>query len=313
MMKKKYLVIIGILLLLVGGYFGVQEYSNNNEKKLSDYSGDKIELYQTSKSNIEIIDEVFTWNELGIVPVKNLEGNHYVFSAFDFDSQNNELIIAKSSERNTLNFIKGSENAELEILDIPLDIIVNNSNVFVLGLNNFLVIENKVIKQKVKHNIQNVTAFDKLIFFQNHPIILMADGSSYKFENNKLNKLNSLEVDNAEIWIQKTSSNSFEIKSNPTDSRYIKQAEYPNEIGSITFLGETFDECYVILDVVNYEGGKPNVKRELKSNIDSFKETIMELPKRKFSFIKNDIKVHGNTIYTVTISNTSLNLKSYNK
>ena len=66
------------------------------------------------------------------------------------------------------------------------------------------------------------------------------------------------------------------------------------------------------LDVINYEEQKPYVKRELKSSSDNFKETIIELPIRKFSFIKNDIKIHNKEIYTITVSESHLNLKSYN-
>lgn len=307
-MKKKHFLIIGILLLLlVGGYFII----NNLELKNNTF------INQQSKANLKIgksdvINRTFTWSELDIIPIKTVEGSNYVFSAFDYDISNNELVIARSAENHYLMFINDSNKTELQISDIPLDISVKNGDVYVLGLSKFIIVSEKKIAQEFTHNIPNVTAFDKLIFFNGKPTILMADGSSYRLKNNNFIKSNSLDVNNTEVWIQKVSPNSFEIKSKPESQEYQKQVNYDEEIGSISFLGEDLKEYYVVLDKIKYNGQRPYVQRELKSSKDNFKETIIKLPVRDFTFIKNDIKIHNDTIYTIIVTDNNLNIKSYN-
>ena len=330
-MKKNYALVIGILLLLlIGGYFVIRQQSKeiiekrSNEETEQLSKDDELEILTKKRSNRTInesnvgnnssdkIDKTLTWAELDIVPVKTVEKSNYVFSAFDFDLKNNELVIARSDENHFLMFISDSKKTELQIPDTPLDIIVKNENTYVLGLNKFFIVRDKKIKHEQIHNIPYITTFDKLIFFENSPTVLMADGSSYRYKNDSFIKSNSLNVNNTEVWVQKTSPNSFEIESKPKSLEYQKQASYNQEIGSISFLGENLKEYYVVLDVIKYEDQKPYVQRELKSSRDSFKETIIELPRRDFSFIKNDIKIHNNTIYTVTVTDTYLNIKSYN-
>lgn len=313
-MKKNYIITVLILIIIsIVAYMAI----NPDDSKVNYNSDSNFEdKTETSHNNnvanyANAVNKTFTWLELDITPVKTVEGGNYVFSAFDFDIHNSELVIAKSAENNLLTFISDAKKTEIQIPDNPLDIAIKNGTVYVLGLNKFLTITDKKITQELVHNISNVTTFDKLIFFNNKPTILMADGSSYRFKNNNFIKSNALDVNNTEVWIQKTSQNSFEIKSKPESQKYQKQVSYNEEIGSISFLGEDLKEYYVVLDKIKHNGQRPYVQRELKSSRDNFKETIIELPVRDFSFIKNDIKIHNNTIYSITVTDNNLNIKSY--
>lgn len=307
-------IIIIALAVTVGliALFSRQANTENAEKPLSSLElSSKQSASQESKvEKLEAINQVFPWSELGIKPMETLEGDHYVLTAFDYDHKNNELIIAGSYEKNTLSFIKDGKINEIEVSDVPLDVLTHNETLYILCLNKFIVMKDKNIIKEIEHNIKDVTSFDKMLFFDGFLNILMSEGSSFKYTDGGFSYSKSLLTGNGEeIWVQKTTSNSFEIKSDPNSETLNKKVTYNNEIGSITLLGEQSTKYYCIVDVI--QNTTPiSARRDLKSSKDNFQKTVLELPRRSFSFIKNDIRIHNNIVYTVTISEESLTLNT---
>ncbi len=300
-----------VLLILLVLFFISLAYFRSNQVSVSNFYEKADEHLVETKGGKTILDNNYSWHELGIKPVKSFEGSNYVFTAFDYNPNTEELLIAISSEKNTLKFVKNSSITEVELSDIPLDVLCDNENIFLLCLKKIIVIKNKRIIHELNHDIKNIMTFDKLLFFENYFTILMSDGSSYRYVNNSLQKSASLLVNNKqEVWIQKSSPHSFEIKSKPNNSKINKKIIYPYNIGSITFFGETMSNYYVIIDVIEEKNQKLFVKRELKSSIDNFNKTILKLPSRNFSYIKNDIKIHNNMLFSANVSHKSLRIKS---
>lgn len=327
-MNKKYTIIILTLLLLsfiiyitsINSNSNVELVNNKKDiKQITDSSlvqpfknkeeNNKLVSKNTKHYNNTNFEKKFTWNDIGIEPLQSIEGANYVFTAFDYDEKNNELVVVGSYEKNKIIYIKDKKYNELEISDIPMDVIVYNDLIYILCINKFIVVENKKITTEFIHNINNITTFDKLLFFDNKLNILMSDGSSYLYTNNKFkHSKNLISKDNTGIWIQKTSPTSFNIETTPKNDKIFTKVNYTNNIGSITLLGSNIEKYYVILDVV--QNTKPiSITRELKCNKDNFDKTIIQLPNRKFSYIKNDIKLHKNTVYTAHIDSNNLTIK----
>jgi uncharacterized protein YxeA len=304
-MNKKY-IHTTLILLLFGSisYFFVTNSNKDEQKKTNIKSKDYAKVEKPNESSIK-----YSWDMLGIKPIENLEGKPYLFTAFDYNTNDDELVIAGNYNKNKLVFIKKSIVSELEITDIPIDILINDNIIYVLCLNKFIVIKNKNIIQDFSHNIKNVMTFNKLLFFENKINLLMSDGSSYIFDNYEIERNNSLVVNkNKEIWIKKTSSKSFEIKSKPNLKKFNKKVKFQDDIGSITFSGLQADDHYITVDIL--KDTKPiTVTRELKSSKDNFSKTIVTLPQRDYSLIKNDIKIKNRIIYIAIITEDYLKIK----
>lgn len=139
----------------------------------------------------------------------------------------------------------------------------------------------------------------------------MSDGSSFQLIDDKLIKHNSLTTkNNTELWVQKTSTNSFEIKTKPTNQKLNRTRKYNTKIGAITLIGNSSDNYYCVIEII--ENTQPiSIKRIISSNTDNFEETQFTLPQQNYSYIKNDYKIHNNILYTVSINKTGLTLNSH--
>lgn len=291
-----------------------------SQQKDSESSSDQDSKQAVSQENessresenikVEAIHESYTWNELGIKPIESIEGDNYTFTAFDYDQKNKELVIAGSYEKNQLIFVKDKNTKEVEISDVPLDMLVHNETVYVVGFNKFIVMKDKAILKEFDHKIIDITGFDKLLFFDGFVTLLMSDGSSFKYSDGKFSYSESLLTENGkEMWVLKTSANSFEIKSKPNTDKLNKVVFYTEEIGSITLIGEHSNAYYCIVDVI--QNTVPiSARRDLKSSTDGFKNTVFKLPNPTFSFIKNDIRIHQNQVYSVSLTEQGLTLNT---
>ncbi len=327
-MKQKDLFIIIIILLLLSAatyFFITHRHQNNIEKPIEPQPLEKIEKTETSsqkqetpqtkvskaeEAKKELPKTDFTWKDLGIKPIKSIEGSHYVFTAFDFDDKHNTLMIAGSYPQHLVKFIKNGEVEEIEINDVPMDILWDGHRLYILGMKKFTVIKDRKIVQEYEHQITSVTTFDKLLMFDAQLNVLMSDGSAYQYSDGHFSTSEGLLTQNKqEIWVKKTSSKSFEIQSNPKTEAINQRAVYKKNIGSITLLGNQTERYFCIVETI--ENTQPlSVKRLLKSSTDYFQKTVLELPKRQFAFIKNDLKIHQNKAYTLSVSKTGIGLKS---
>ena len=146
-LNKRLIIILGLLIISLTAYY-ILISSRQSEQTIEKKSNEEI-VKITKKEITSLNDKQYSWDDLGIKPIKNLEGNHYVFTAFDFDKKNNELIIAGNYDKNKVLFVKNEIITELEIEDIPIDILINNDYLYVLGIKKFIIIKNKeVVKEK---------------------------------------------------------------------------------------------------------------------------------------------------------------------
>lgn len=298
-----------ILSLLILGLLIFLFLRNSNKEELV-IPKNQLTKSRMTDDSVEF-EKTYSWEKLGIKPLQSIEGMNYVFSAFGFNDKTDELVIAGNYGSNKLLYVNNNDDKiiEIEISDIPLDIIINRGITYVLCLNKFIIVNEEKKITVFKHNISNVTTFDKLLLFDNNVIVLMSDGSTYTLKENIFYFSKSLTLNNKkEIWIQKTSNNSFEIKSNSYDSKLNIKASYSKDIGSITFLGGNSQKNYVIVDIID-KSNPVSVSRELKCSNDNYIKTIAKLPNRNFSFIKNDVKIHNSMLYTAKINNDKLTIK----
>jgi hypothetical protein len=255
----------------------------------------------------------YTWNELGIEPITSFEGDNYVFTAFDFDEVHDELVLAGNYGTSKLIYVSEihKDVVSVELPDIPLDLFIKDGLAYVLCLNQFVVVNNKEVISNFNHKIPNVTRFDKMLVFDNKLSVLMADGSSYSLEDNSFVFSEALSTEEGiDIWIQKTSNKSFEIRSNSSAEDINIKVKYLNDIGAITFLGGNFDKHYMIVDMIR-SYNPISISRVLKCSTDQCFKTLIDLPIRTFSFIKNDCKIHKDTVYTISVNKDNLILKKF--
>ena len=312
-MKK--LIILGLagtvgLLTLFSLQKEEQDSTEQNSNQAVSQESERESTQESNKIKVEPINQTYTWSELGIKTIESIEGDHYAFTAFEYDQNNQELIIAGSYEKNQMIFVKDNKTNEVEISDVPLDILVHEDNLYIIGLNKFIVMKNHAVTNEFEHKIIDVTSFDKMLFFDGYVTLLMSDGSSFKYSDGKLSFSESLLTENGkEMWVLKTSDNSFEIKSAPSTEQLNKGATYNEEIGSITLIGEQSTKYYCIVDVI--QNTTPiSARRDLKCSSDAFKKTVFKLPNPKYSFIKNDIRIHQDHVYSVSLTEQGLTINT---
>ena len=251
----------------------------------------------------------FFWKELNIQPINTPEGDHYTITAFEI--YNGNLITTGSyNNRNVLKFYENGTLKEEELNDLPIDLLFEKGKLYVLCLNHLYIFKDKQIIKDVIFDIPHITLYDKLLYFDGVFNILMSDGSAYQLVDDKLIITKHLMTkNNTEMWIKKTSSKSFEIRTNPNDTKINKKRTYQNEIGSITFIGRSSEDYYCIIDII--EKTKPlKVERIISSSKGNFKEKEQRFSNKEWTYIKNDIKLHGDTLFYIFANKTGLTLNS---
>lgn len=305
-MKNKTLVLVLLLIITFSAVFYFMK--GKKQKVKNEIPNTEVLLKKNLTSNH--LNKTFKWSELNIKPIKSIEGSDYTFTAFEIIK--NELVIAGNfNNKNIIRFLKNEKISNLEIQDTPLDLLFENSKLYVLCFNHIYIIENEKLIQSISISIPTITTYEKLIFFDNAFNILMSDGSSFQLIDDKLIKHNSLTTkNNTELWVQKTSTNSFEIKTKPTNQKLNRTRKYNTKIGAITLIGNSSDNYYCVIEII--ENTQPiSIKRIISSNTDNFEETQFTLPQQNYSYIKNDYKIHNNILYTVSINKTGLTLNSH--
>ncbi len=269
----------------------------------------KSETEKIKKEEIKTKDEnKYSWNELKIQPQYMPEGSFYTFTAFDVDSAS--LILAGNFDNKyIIRFFEDNKISDVEIKDMPQDILFEKGNLYVLCYKHLYILKNKKIIKDITFNIPYISLFDKLLFFDGIFNVLMSDGSAFQLIDDKLvRKKYLMTKDNTAIWVKKTSVKSFEIRTNPDNKNIDRAKTYKNEIGSITLIGNSSDNYYCIIDII--EKNTPgNIKRVISSYKDNFETEKQILPKRTYSDIKNDIKIHNNILYFVIVNKNGLTLK----
>ncbi|MCT4580310.1 MAG: hypothetical protein N4A35_02750 [Flavobacteriales bacterium] len=325
-MKKRLVISIVVLLLITLGVFSTNLLSSSDKISTSEKAAPVAIKKQKNEEQVSLEKAVvhkaesrpfpssiaYSWDDLKIEPLKILEGGYYVFTAFEVDPFHDELILAGSYDKNLVKYITEDTIISLEIHDTPLDIIVDRDYLYVLCLSKFYVIKDKRIVNEFNHNIANVTLYDKLINFDNSINVLMADGSSYQLTKDKKGFQHSkslLTMDNEELWVQKTSAYSFEIRTQPQNDSINVQAKYNHEIGSIMLFGENSQDYFCIVDVITYS---PSITatRQLMSSKNQFTSKIIELPNNTYTYVKNDLKIHDDLIAYLVINDKGLTIKT---
>ena len=272
---------------------------------------EKQEKIKKQKEDKSIIgnEKKFSWKELNIEPLNTPEGDYYTITAFEVYN-GNLVTTGNYNNRNVLKFYKNGILNEIELKDIPLDMLYEKGKLYVLCLSHLYVFKNEEIISKVAFDIPRITLYDKLLDFDGVFNILMSDGSAYQLIDNKFVRTKHLMTkNNTEMWIKKTSPKSFEIRTSPNDTKMNKKKTYQNEIGSITFIGNSSENYYCIIDII--EKTKPlTVERAIFSSKDNFNKQEKTFSNKNWTYIKNDIKLHGDTLFYIFANKSELTLNS---
>ncbi len=328
-MKKKIILIILLLIALLFVFFVFHKQKKaeskevskktevlNEEKKEKQKETKSINHVQTKPETQTKLQEeqkpndekIFPWDELKIQPQYEPEGVFYTFTAFDVAGES--LILAGNFDNKyIIRFFEDDKISDIEINDMPQDILYEKGNLYVLCYKHLYILKNKRIIKDISFNISYISLFDKLLFFDGIFNVLMSDGSAFQLIDDKLvRKKYLMTKDNTAVWVKKTSAKSFEIRTNPDNKNIDRTKTFKNEIGSITLIGNSSDDYYCIIDIIEKKKAG-NIKRVISSYKDNFAKEKQILPKRTYSDIKNDIKIHNNRLYFVIVNNKGLTLK----
>ena len=250
----------------------------------------------------------YTWDELKIQPKYVPEGVFYTFTAFDVYGKS-MVLAGNFDNKYIIRYFENNKISDVEIKDMPQDILYENENLYVLCYKHLYILKNKKIIKDISFNIPYISLFDKLLFFDGIFNVLMSDGSAFQLIDEKLvRKKYLMTKDNIAVWVKKTSAKSFEIRTNPDNKNIDRAKTYKNEIGSITLIGNSSDDYYCIIDIIE-NNTIGNIKRVISSHKDNFEKETQILPERTYSDIKNDIKIHNNILYYIIVNKNGLTLK----
>ncbi|RLD51548.1 MAG: hypothetical protein DRI94_05735 [Bacteroidetes bacterium] len=328
-MKKKTILIILLLIALLSIFFVLNKHKKTEkteilkkpevliekkkeiqkETKSEKQEQTKPETQTKQKKELKTKDENnYTWDELKIQPKYMPEGVYYTFTAFDVAGKTT-VLAGNFDNKYIIRFFEDNKISDVEIKDMPQDILYEKGNLYVLCYKHLYILKNKRIIKDISFNIPYISLFDKLLFFDGIFNVLMSDGSAFQLIDDKLvRKKYLMTKDNTAVWVKKTSAKSFEIRTNPDNKNIDRAKTYKNEIGSITLIGNSSDDYYCIIDIIE-NNTTGNIKRVISSYKDNFETEKQILPKRTYSDIKNDIKIHNNILYFVIVNKNGLTLK----
>lgn len=322
MKRAKYVLMLLFILIAIG--LGIKTFVTN--KNINDYqidakkNQDKNTLSQNDlietehnklNNNIKKDVQEFSWNEIGINPIQTIEGTHYTFTTFDI--LNDSIVaLAESYDKNIIRFFNLNSKAYIDSIElnyVPFEIFFHKNILYVLCKNNIiLLIKNKqVINKHIVEN-KNTNLFDKFLVLNDNISLLMSDGSSCFFEDGKLENKESLVFRDTEVWVLKNSNSSFVI--NDINDKVIYSYNSKEELGSITIAGGT-DDIYCCIDKMH--SGKPvQIARVISSSKSQFQEDLIKLPRKNYSFIKNDFRIHDDILYYLEINSEGLTINRKN-
>lgn len=320
MKRAKYVLLVLVIIILIAIGLGIKTLIPN--KKINDYqidskknsdlntpSQDDFNKTEHNKLNNNIIKDVqeFRWNELGIAPIQTIEGTHYTFTAFDII---NDSIFAFAGDynKNIIRFLNLNNKQVFDSIELnytPRDIFYFDNILFVLIDDKIISIKDGAILKYYDLGGKKIQWFDKFLVINSNLSLLMSDGSSYCLEDDTFKRKEKLSTGSKEIWILKTSKSSFTIYDNNNTSLFNYKSS--TEIGTIAIAGG-FEDIYCCIDII-YSNSSYEIERIISSSKSEFKIELLKLPKKNYSFIKNDYKIHDNIIYYLEINSDELLIK----
>jgi len=318
-MKKNTLIIIFLILLTGMGYYlftGEKELGSVSSGERGNYSltqhiSESAPTNQLDKQTTKNIQIASTWSKLGLSPVKIPEGGYYTISAFDYDTNSEELVVGVNSNQNKVIYIRDNSLHEVILDDNIIDMLFYNHTLYVLGEKKVFVIKNKMVHSEYSHGISNVFNVDKMIEFDSIVQVLMSDGSAYVLsDNSKPKPVNGLLNSKGKpISINRSSKSKFEVtQSNGQSPIYSGTINKDKELGSLSIVGGDMNVIYFITEEMSYKNGSFYVDRYLNQT-DSANKTLMS-SNNNFSNIKNNIKLMEDQVLILTLNKEGLILKT---
>ncbi|HAQ19499.1 MAG TPA: hypothetical protein DCR40_09745 [Prolixibacteraceae bacterium] len=317
MKRAKYVLLLLIILILIALGMVIKTLIQNKDTNDYQLKNESNTVRSTSAQNGLNRDESVKvdsnslelgWKELGITPIQTIEGTHYTFTAFDIVNDS-VVAFAESYDKNIIRFFSLNNQAfidSIELEHIPFEIFFHNNILYILCENNIILLikDKQVINQHIVEN-KNTYLFDKFLVLNDNISLLMSDGSSCYFEDGKLKNKESLVFRDAEVWVLKNSNFSFVINDN--NNRIIYSYNSKEELGSITIAGGT-DDIYCCIDKI-YPVNPVQMARVISSSKSQFQEDLIKLPRKNYSFIKNDYRIHNDILYYLEINPDGLLIK----
>jgi hypothetical protein len=304
-MNTRYIKIILGAILLISISIGLKAILvGNHLTKLSQLKNNS----STSGKTSPLVKFEILLKQLNIQTHLTPEGDYYVTTAFDV-SHDELILVGNFNNTNLIKIFSLQENKlinEVDLYeDVPLDVYSLNNIIYILTDKSLVLLEDEKIIQKVEHNISDVFLFDRLLSLDNNLYLSMSDGSSYLLKNNVLTEQPYLFLDGQNIWVKKTSANSFLVSAKNRNISYNDLLT----IGSMTVLGQKEDQLICVIEQIINE--KPvKILRRVVSINDDFKKSINTFSQQAFSYLKNDIRIHQDKIYHLLLDSNSMILTS---
>ena len=281
--------------------------------------GDKAKEAEVTRGKTEVLEETKKQDQpevveiavadLKIHPVKSLEKEVYMLTAYDVPDENTFVLIGNFEGKNVVRFFDLGTNqikAELSLPEILLDVFSKDDQIYVLGEKNiFVVTENQVVRT-IKHQIPAVFTFDRLLSLDDQLLVSMSDGSAWVIGEKEVKRIDKLNMMGSSIWVQKTSASTFSVEL--SEDRIIN---YNSEtsLGAMTVLGEMNNELICIIEKITSQ--KPLVvKRAISSSQDDFFTELQVVDMQPYAFLKNDLRVHGDVVYHLVLHQDKVSLIS---
>lgn len=243
---------------------------------------------------------------LNMAPIQTLENEVYLLTAFDRLDEKTLVFVGNYAHKNEVRFFDLETNrivATLNLDELPLDIYCQKDTCYLLTEKSILAIYDRQIAWFVRHEISGVFTFDRLLSLDGRIYVSMSDGSAFRIGKKAIKKLDKLYLDGYPVWIQKASPYAFSIEMANGSLQYAST----QPLGSMTILGEGDDQLICIVEKVIHQ--QPlKVQRTITSSADGFKEELQNVDMQPYAFLKNDLRLHGDTVYHLILHNDRVSL-----
>lgn len=246
-------------------------------------------------------------SDLNIAPVRSIENEVYVFTAFDMIDEQTMAIIGNFEQENIVKFydIKRQKLiTEIKMDEIMLDVFVHNDHCYVLGEKSLFIIHENQVIHSFSHDIPAVFTFDRMLSLGNKLFVSMSDGSAWQMEDKKLTRQDKLHLNGNPLWIQKTSPSTFSIEIARDKTIDI---ESDLTLGAMTVLGAVGNDLICITERIT-QTRPMSVMRSVGSSKDEFSVDLYVVNMQPFAFLKNDLRLHGSTVFHLTLHSEKLSL-----
>lgn len=284
-------------------------YGFSDKEKEPEQIKDQVEVGEETNSKTKPETFEIPISDLKIKPITSIENEVYMLTAYDLSDEKTFVFIGNFEGQNQVRFFDLETNqikAELNLPEILLDVFSEGDQIYVLGEKSIFKIKDNQILQNFRHQIPAVFTFDRMLSLDDQIYVSMSDGSAWVIGEEKVEKKDKLNLNGNSIWIQKTSPKAFRVELSEEGSiNYTSE----NSLGAMTVLGQMNDKLVCVIEKVTSQ--QPLVvQRAISSSEDNFSTELQVVDMQPYAFLKNDLRLHGDVIYHLTLHSDKISLVS---